>query len=111
MIERASAVPQLLNHALDSAVAAAPAAIDRAINLSVKNGARALLKHGPCYRQSLLVACCMISPDVSIDESLKRAIATERRRAITGHWLYDRNRLLALREHLLARRYDRRFET
>ena len=111
MIDPANAVHDLLTRALDRTVAATPAAIDRGINRSVKNGARALLSYGPCYRQTLLVACCMILPDVSIDESLKRAIEGQRRRGRNSHWTYDPNRLLALREHLLARRYDRRFGT
>ena len=111
MTDPANAVHHLLTDTLDRAVAAAPSAIRRGVNMAIKNDARALLALGSCSRQTKLVACCFIWSDVTIDESIKRAIEAERARAIAGHWLSDRNRLIALRGHLLARRYDRRFET
>ncbi len=95
-------------HAIKAAVTAVPAVVFHAFNRSVKSEARALLKLGPCSRQSKLTACCKLWPDLTIDESLRRGIEAQRHLAITGHWTYDRNCLVALRGHRLARRVERR---
>jgi len=109
MIDPASAVPQLLNQTLDRAVAQQPSLIQRAVNKSVKNEARGLLKLGPMERQVRLHGLLGIFPDAvlpDLDERLRGAINSERKRGTAGHWAYDSNRHIALRGHLLARRIE-----
>ena len=83
----------------------------RAIIRSVKQEATALLERGPCYRQAKL------APLVGVVESylpptsrIVSQIRAEARRVAAGHWAGDVNRLIALRGHLLARRFERRME-
>jgi hypothetical protein len=47
-----------------------------------------------------------IGSSVIDDRRLADAIAAEQQRGRAGHWAFDVNRLLALRGHRLARRYE-----
>ena len=81
--------------------------------VTTKQAARALLARGPCYRQANLAPLVGVmwgAQPADMDLRIRRAINAETARATAGHYLFDRNRLIALRAHRLARRYGRRYE-
>jgi len=89
----------------------------RAIIRSVKREATFLIECGPCYRQSKLLDA-LYGPfawkaenHLPADDEISKQVANEMRMAAANYWCADGNRLIALRGHLLARRYDRRFGT
>ena len=82
----------------------------RAMIRSVKREAACLIDKGPCYRQSLLCSILgCVDTYLPPASKIESSIAIEKARCDAGHWTKDGNRLIALRGHLLARRYDRRF--
>jgi hypothetical protein len=70
----------------------------------VKTEARALLAIGDFERRARLAT--LLGSSVIDDRRLADAIAAEEKRGQVGHWAFDVNRLLALRGHRLARRYE-----
>ncbi len=102
--------------AITRAVAATPGLINAAVNRAIINDARSLLKMGPMEQRARfnsllgLYQDCYFSDGLSEQQALQSAINAERKRGRSGHWAFDGNRLIALRGHLLARRYERRFE-
>ncbi len=99
--------------AISRAVAAMPERARAAVNRTIIREARALINLGPMERQVRLVNLLAIHPYESfpnLTERLQNAIKHTRRLGRGGHWAFDGNYLIALRGHLLARRYERRFE-
>ena len=87
--------------------------IPRTYHASVKREARILLERGPCSRQAKLASLVGIRCDVyplNMDDRIRRAISAEQSRGRSGHWAFDPNRLIALKGHALARRYERMFK-
>ena len=78
------------------------------IHNSIKNEARAQLLYSPGNRAWWLSRLLGVYPEamdrINVDARLARAIAAERLRAKAGSIYADRNRLIALRGHQLARR-------
>jgi hypothetical protein len=82
----------------------------RALARAAKREAVILIDRGPCYRQSVLCGILgFVDTYLPPDSRIEMAIRAERKRIASGHWTADTNRLIALRGHLLARRFDRRF--
>ena len=80
---------------------------------ATKQAARALLARGPCYRQANLAPLVGVmwgAQPADMDVRIRRAINAETARATAGHYLFDRNRLIALRAHQIQRRYSQKYE-
>ncbi len=99
--------------AISRAIAATPGKINAAVNRTVINEARGILKMGPMEQRARLLSLLGLHQDCVFPDlfaKLQNAINAESQRGRAGHWAFDGNRLIALRGHLLARQYERRFE-